>query len=162
MPTRRNKKKQIGGQKKTAKKKCMCQKGGMLLSPAQMKMLTRPRKFKTMPVKRQKGMGHGCMCNQCGGSFFGDIGSAFKRLAKNPLRLAAAIGTAGASEVIAMPADIIKHKTGIKTSDVLSKAAPVISAVGGPQLALGSKLTSVGLKQIGLGKRRLIRQPILV
>jgi hypothetical protein len=153
----RNKKKtQHGGQKKkTAKKKmCMChQMGGRLLTPAQMKMLTRPvRKFKTLPVKRkQRGMGHGCC--QCGGNIFDDIGGALTGVFHDPLRAAAAIGTLGASEVIAVPADLFKRTTGVKASKVLDKAA----------LALGSKLTSKGLSMVGLGsRRRIVRQPILV
>lgn len=168
-PVRNKKKTQHGGQKKkTAKKKmCMCQKGGMLLTPAQMKMLTRPvRKFKTLPVKRkQKGMGHGCC--QCGGNIFDDIGGAFKKVGKsivsNPLRLAGAIGTLGLSETFLTPAQLLRDTTGVKASKVLEKAAPVITAVGGPELALGSKLTSKGLSMVGLGsRRRVIRQPILV
>jgi len=159
------KKTQHGGQKKkTAKKKmCMCQMGGRLLSPSQLKMLTRPvRKFKTLPVKRkQRGMGHGCC--QCGGNIFDDIGGALTGAFHDPWRGLAAIGTLGASEVIAVPADLLKRTTGVKASKVLEKAAPVITAVGGPELALGSKLTSKGLSMVGLGsRRRLVRQPILV
>lgn len=161
---RKNKKTQHGGQKKTAKKKiCMCQKGGMLLSPAQMKMLTRPvKKFKTLPVKRkQRGMGHGCSCNQCGGNIFDSIGKAFKRTFSNPLRGIAAVGSLGLSETFLQPLDLLKSKTGIKGSQILDVAAPVIGAVGtatgNPELALGSKLTSKALKQMGLG-----RQPMLV
>lgn len=166
---RKNKKTQHGGQKKTAKKKiCMChQKGGMLLSPSQLKMLTRPvRKFKTLPVKRkQRGMGHGCLCNQCGGNIFGDIGRAFKSVGKsivsNPLRAALALGSAGASELFLTPAQLIRDSTGVRASKVLDVAAPVIGAVGtaggAPQLGLASKLTSKALKQMGLG-----RQPMLV
>ena len=164
---RKNKKKtQHGGQKKKLKM-CMChQKGGMLLSPAQMKMLTRPvRKFSTLPVKmrpKQMGMGHGCMCNQCGGNIFSDIGGALTGVFRDPLRAAAAIGTLGASEVIAIPADLFKRTTGVRASTVLDKGAPIISAIGGPEAALGSKLTSKGLSMVGLGSRRVIRQPMLI
>ena len=163
----KNKKKsQHGGQKKTKKLKCMCQNGGMFLSPAQLKMLTRPvRKFSTLPVKRpkQKGMGHGCMCNkQCGGNIFDDIGGALTGVFHDPLRAAAAIGTLGASEVIAIPADLFKRTTGVKASTVLEKAAPIIGPIAGPEAVLGSKLTSKGLSMVGLGSRRVIRQPMLV
>ena len=161
------KKKQKGGQKKTAKKKmCMCHmKGGSMLTPAQMKMLTRPvRKFSTMPVNpkmTQQGMGHcsghGHRCGQCGGNIFDSIGSAFKRTFSSPLRGLAAVSSLGLSETFLQPLDLLKSKTGVKGSDVLKKAAPVISAVGGPELALGSKLTSKGLSMMGLGK-----QPMLI
>ena len=154
---KRNKKSQHGGQKKM----CMCQNGGMLISPAQMKMLTRPvKKFSTLPVK-QKGMGHGCMCNQCGGNIFGDIGRAFKKVGKsivsNPARLALGIGTLGLSEGFLTPAQLLRDTTGIRASKLLDIGAPAISAVGGPELATASKLSSIGLKQFGLG-----RQPMLI
>lgn len=162
------KRKQKGGQKKTARKKmCMChQMGGSILTPAQMKMLMRPvRKFNTMPVNpkmTQQGMGHcGGRCGQCGGNIFDSIGKAFKKVGKsivsNPLRLAGAIGTLGLSETFLTPAQLVKDATGVKVSKVLDTTAPVISAVGGPELALGSKFTSIGLKQMGLGK-----QPMLI
>ena len=153
-------KKQKGGQMKK-KVHCVCsrnhhpmgnmQKGGRVLSPAMMKLLQRQHPdFRTLPVLRQRGMGH-CGC-QRGGDFLG-IGKAFKRFTKNPLRIGAAILTAGASEVIALPADILKHNTGIKASDVLTVGAPVLTAIN-PAGALGTKLTAFGLKQAGLGRRR--------
>jgi hypothetical protein len=169
----RNKKKtQHGGQKKKLKM-CMChQKGGMLLSPAQLKMLQRPvRKFSTLPVKmKQKGMGHGCMCKQCGGNIFDDIGGAFKSVGKsivsNPLRLAAGISTLGLSETFLTPAELLGKATGTKTSKLLEKAVPVITAVGAaqgaPSLGKAAGFTAKGLKMMGLGSRRVVRQPILV
>lgn len=142
-------------------KMCKCQKGGaMLLTPAQILRLQQPygmNRFSTMPVpvRNQRGMGH-CGC-QYGGDFLG-IGKAFKKIGKsivsNPLRLAGAISTLGLSETFLSPAQLIRDSTGVKVSTVLDKAAPVLSKVGGPELALGSKLTSIGLKQVGLGKRR--------
>ena len=146
---RKSKKSQHGG------KMCMCQRGGMFLSPAQLKMLTRPvRKFSTLPVKRpkQKGMGH-CGC-QCGGNFLSDLGGALTGAFRDPLRGLAAVATLGASEVIAVPADLLKRTTGVKASTVLDKAAPIIGPIAGPEAALGSKLTSFGLKQVGLGKKK--------
>jgi len=141
---------QKGGQMK--KKLCMCQMGGRLLSPAQVKLLQiQHPNFRTLPVKtKQRGKGH---C-QCGGSFLSDLGGALTGAFHDPLRGLAAVGTLGASEVIAVPADLLKRRTGVKASTVLDKAAPIISSVGGPELTLGSKLTSKGLSMIGLGSKR--------
>ena len=155
-------KKQLGGSKKKRVKKTMCmchQNGGMLLSPAQLKMLKRPiRRFNTLPVKTQKGMGHcGKSCHQCGGNIFDSIGKAFKRTFSNPARAALAIGSLGMSETFLQPLDLLKSKTGIKGSQILDVTAPIISAVGGPELALGSKFTSIGLKQLGLGHQPMLR-----
>lgn len=159
-------KKQKGGAKKKTTH-CVCSKkhhqmGGKFLSPAQMKMLTRPvRRFSTLPVNpklRQQGMGH-CGC-QYGGDFLG-IGKAFKKIGKsivsNPLRLALGIGSLGLSETFLQPLDLLKSKTGLKGSKILDVAAPVLSAVGGPELALGSKLTSKALKQMGLGYQPMLK-----
>ena len=152
-----NKKPQKGGEMK--KKICRCHmRGGKLLTPAQLKLLQRQNPdFRTQPVK-QKGMGHcGMPCEQCGGDFLG-IGKAFKKVGKsivsNPLRLAAAIGSMGASELMLTPAQLFRDATGIKASKVLDTAAPAIAFVGGPEAALGSKIGSTGLKMVGLGKRR--------
>ena len=162
------KKKQKGGQKKTPKKKmCRCHMmGGSMLTPAQMKMLTRPvRKFSTLPVNpkmTQQGMGHcGHRCQQCGGNIFDSIGKAFSKVGKsivsNPLRLAGAIGTLGLSETFLTPSQLIRDATGVKTSTVLDKAAPLLSKAGGKELALAGKLTSKGLQMVGLGY-----QPMLI
>lgn len=165
-PKKRGKRRSKKVSKKTKKTThCVCSKdhhqmGGSMLSPAQMKMLQRPvRRFSTLPVNpnrmRQRGMGH--CCSQCGGSFFGDLGSALTGAFHDPLRGVAAALTLGASEVIAAPADLLKRQTGVKASDVLTKGAPVIAAVGGPELVLGSKLTSKGLDMIGLGYQPMLR-----
>jgi hypothetical protein len=146
-------------------KSCGCNpsmKGGKLLTPKQIKALMGPvTKFRTMPVlnprMRQRGMGCG-HCGQCGKGFFSDLGSAVTGVFKSPLRAAAAIGTFGASELVAIPADMLKRTTGIKTSAVLDVAAPVIGMVGGPEAAIGSKLTSFGLRQVGLGHKRKKRK----
>lgn len=163
---------QSGGQMK--KKLCMCsrnhhQMGGRLLTPAQLKLLQRQHPdFRTLPVRRkQKGMGHGCMCNQCGGNIFDDIGGAFKRTFSNPLRGLAAVSTMGLSETFLQPAEKIGKAVGVKPSVALEKAAPIIGAIGAasgaPELGKASVLTSKGLKMMGLGSsRRVIRQPILV
>lgn len=162
-------KKQKGGQMKK-NVHCVCsrnhhpmgmQTGGRLLSPAAMKLLQRQHPdFRTLPVKtKQRGMGHcGKQCIQCGGSFFGDIGKAFSKVGKaivsNPLRLAGAIGTLGLSETFLTPSQLIRDATGVKTSTVLDKAAPLLSKAGGKELALAGKLTSKGLQMVGLGRRR--------
>lgn len=168
------KKHQKGGQKKRAKKKmCRCSgrhsrtimKGGSMLTPAQMKMLQRPvRKFSTLPVNpkmTQQGMGCGHHCSQCGGNIFDSIGSAFKRTFSNPLRGLAAVSTMGLSETFLQPAELIGKATGTKTSKLLEKAVPVITAVGSaqgaPSLGRAAGLTAKGLKMMGLGK-----QPMLV
>ena len=138
-------------------KKCHCakQRGGMKLNPATMDKL-RP-KYTTLPVKRrqlytlrpQRGMGH---C-QHGGNFFSDLGSAITGVFHDPVRAIAAVGTLGASEVIAMPADLLKRQTGVRTSTLLDTAAPILGPILGPEAALGAKGTSFALKQIGLGRR---------
>ena len=135
----------------------LIQKGGKLLSPAQLKLLQRQHPdFRTLPVKsKQRGMGH-CGC-QRGGDFLG-IGKAFSKVGKaivsNPLRLAGAIGTLGLSETFLTPSQLIRDATGVKTSTVLDKAAPLLSKAGGKELALAGKLTSKGLQMVGLGRRR--------
>ena len=158
---KKNKKKTMPKKHKTmGKKKTM--KGRGLLSPAQLKKLSRPvRKFKTLPVKRkQKGMGCGCHHGQQGGNIFDSIGSAFKRTFSSLPRAALAVGTLGVSETFLQPLDLLKSTTGIKGSQILDVAAPIIGAVGtatgNPELALGSKLTSKALKQLGLGRRNTI------
>lgn len=147
------------------------QKGGaMLLTPAQILRLQQPygmNRFSTMPVpiKNQQGMGH-CGC-QYGGDFLG-IGKAFKKIGKsivsNPLRLALGIGSLGLSESFLTPMQLVSDATGIKPSKVLNVAAPIIGAVGtasgAPELGLGSKFTAIGLKQMGLGKRRRSKQRV--
>lgn len=158
-------KKQKGGQMKK-NVHCVCsrihhpmgkmQKGGRF-SPAMMKLLQRQHPdFRTLPVKtKQRGMGH-CGC-QYGGDFLG-IGKAFSKVGKaivsNPLRLAGAIGTLGLSETFLTPSQLIRDATGVKTSTVLDKAAPLLSKAGGKELALAGKLTSKGLQMVGLGRRR--------
>jgi len=172
-PKKRGKTKRVKRSKKTKKTThCVCSKshhqmGGSMLSPAQMKRLQRPiRRFSTLPVNpsrmTQKGMGH-CGC-QYGGDFLG-IGKAFSKVGKsivsNPLRLAGAIGTLGLSETFLTPAQLFRDSTGIKPSKILDVAAPVIGAVGtatgNPELALGSKFTSIGLKQVGLGYQPMLK-----
>ena len=165
-------KKQKGGQMKK-KVHCVCsrihhpmsmQRGGRLLSPAAMKLLQRQHPdFRTLPVlnprMKQRGKGH-CGC-QRGGDFLG-IGKAFKKIGKsivsNPLRLALGIGSLGLSETILTPTQLIADAVGVKPSKVLNIAAPIIGAVGtaagAPELGLGSKFTAIGLKQMGLGRRR--------
>ena len=91
----------------------------------------------------------------CGAGFFSSIGNAFKKVGKsivsNPLRLAGAIGTLGLSETFLTPAQLLKQSTGIKSSDVIDKVAPILaSATGNPELALGSKLTSGTLRGMDL------------
>ena len=137
------------------KKMCKCQKGGAFLSPAEIKKLMGPvRRFSTMPVKRKpkQQMGMGCGC-QHGGNIFSDIGGALTGVFHDPLRALAAVGTLGASEVIAIPADLLKRTTGVRASTVLDKAAPLIGSLGG-EATMGAKATSFGLKQVGLGKKR--------
>ena len=137
------------------RKMCKCQCGGALLTPAMIKMLQRPyQRFNTLPVKRKpkKQMGMGCDC-QHGGNIFSDIGSALTGVFHDPLRAVAAVATLGASEVIAIPADIFKRTTGVRASTVLDKAAPLITALG-PEAAMGSKLTSKGLSMVGLGAKK--------
>jgi len=91
----------------------------------------------------------------CGSGIFSSIGRAFKKIGKsivsNPLRLAGAIGTLGLSETFLTPAQLLKETTGLKTSKVLDKVAPIIAtATGNPELALGSKLSSGVLKTMDL------------
>ena len=142
------------------RKMCKCQCGGALLTPAMIKMLQRPyQRFNTLPVKRkpkQKGMGCGC---QHGGNIFSDIGGALTGVFHDPLRALAAVATLGASEVIAIPADIFQRTTGVKASTVLDKAAPLIGPIAGPEAAMGAKATSFGLKQVGLGKKKRRGRP---
>ena len=130
--------------------------GGML-SPAQMKKLMRPyKRFNTLPVRKPKqyGMGH---C-QHGSGFFGDLGSALTGAFHDPLRGIAAGLTLGASEVIAVPADLFKRRTGVKASTVLDKGSKILTGIN-PELGMGSKATSFGLKQIGLGKKKRKARP---
>lgn len=143
------------------------------LTPAKAKQMMGPQysrgRFTTLPVpirRGQKGMGHGMGCGcGCGGQRGGDflgIGKAFSNVGRaitsNPLRLATAIGTMGMSEAFLTPAQLLKDSTGIKVSKVLDVAAPAIGAVGAaagaPELGFASKLTSKGLKQVGLGKKK--------
>ena len=133
------------------------QVGGMI-TPAQMKKLMRPvKRFSTLPVRKPKqfGMGH-CGC-QRGGNFFSDLGGALTGAFHDPLRGLAAGLTLGASEVIAMPADLFKRRTGVKASTVLDKSAGLITGIN-PELGMGAKGTSFGLKQIGLGKKKKLKR----
>ena len=138
---------------------CRCHKkqiGGMM-TPAQMKKLTRPyRGFTTLPVRKPKQYGSGCGC-QRGVNFFSDLGGALTGAFHDPLRGLAAGLTLGASEVIAMPADLFKRRTGIKPSTVLDKSAGLITGIN-PELGMGSKATSFGLKQVGLGKKKKLKR----
>ena len=137
---------------------CSCharkQHGGKFLSPTQLRTIISPvqRRFTTLPVRKPKQKGMGCGC-QHGGNFFSDLGSSLTGVFHDPLRALAAVGTLGASEVIAVPADMLKRTTGVRASTVLDRAAPLIGSLG-PEAVMGSKATSFGLKQIGLGKKR--------
>ena len=138
-------------------KMCSCarkQRGGAFMSPAQVRTIISPvqRRFTTLPVRKPKQKGMGCGC-QHGGNFFSDLGSSLTGVFHDPLRALAAVGTLGASEVIAIPADMLKRTTGVRASTVLDRAAPIIGSLG-PEAAMGSKATSFGLKQVGLGKKR--------
>ena len=130
-----------------------------MLTPQRAKKMMGPQfarpRYTTLPVpyiSKVAQKGAGCGCGQRGGDFLG-IGAAFNRFTSNPLRVAAAIGTLGASEVIALPADVFTQTTGVKASKAFDVVAPVIGALA-PEAAMGSKLTSFGLKQIGLGKKK--------
>ena len=138
--------------------KCQC--GGALLTPAMIKTNQRPyQRFNTLPVKRKPNqqMGMGCGC-QHGGNIFSDIGGALTGVFHDPLRAIAAVGTLGASEVIAIPADIFKRTTGVRASTVLDKAAPLIGTLG-TEATMGAKLTSKGLSMVGLGKKKRKGRP---
>ena len=132
------------------------QHGGAFLSPTQLRTIISPvqRRFTTLPIrKKPKQLGSGCGC-QHGGNFFSDLGSSLTGVFHDPLRALAAVGTLGASEVIAIPADMLKRTTGVRASTILDKAAPLIGPLVGPEGSMGAKATSFGLKQIGLGKKR--------
>ena len=137
-------------------KTCKCmQHGGAFLSPTQLRTIISPvqRRFTTLPIrKKPKQLGSGCGC-QHGGNFFSDLGSSLTGVFHDPLRALAAVGTLGASEVIAIPADMLKRTTGVRASTVLDRAAPIIGSLG-PEAVMGAKATSFGLKQVGLGKKR--------
>ena len=136
--------------------KCRQQRGGAFMSPAQVRTtIISPvqRRFTTLPVRKPKQKGMGCGC-QHGGNFFSDLGSSLTGVFHDPLRALAAVGTLGASEVIAIPADMLKRTTGVRASTILDKAAPLIGPLVGPEGSMGAKATSFGLKQIGLGKKR--------
>lgn len=100
--------------------------------------------------KKQKG---GCM--QQGGDFLG-IGKAFSKVGNsiihNPLRLAAAIGTAGLSETFLTPAQLTGDKVGVKPSKVVGVAAPVIGLVR-PDLGKAAGYTGTALGMMGLGHK---------
>jgi hypothetical protein len=150
-------------------KMCRCHKkqnGGAFLSPAQVKKLMGPvRRFSTMPVRKPKqyGMGH-CSLekpfskHQHGSGFFGDLGNALTGAFHDPLRGLAAGLTLGASEVVAVPADLFKRRTGVKASTVLDKGSKILTGIN-PELGMGAKGTSFGLKQIGLGKKKRRGRP---
>ena len=132
------------------------QHGGAFLSPTQLRTIISPvqRRFTTLPIrKKPKQLGSGCGC-QHGGNFFSDLGSSLTGVFHDPLRALAAVGTLGASEVIAIPADMLKRTTGVRASTILDKAAPLIGPLVGPEGSMGAKATSFGLKQIGLCKKR--------
>jgi hypothetical protein len=120
----------------------------MKLSPATMEKL-KP-KYTTLPVKRRQLY---TLRPQRGGNFFSDLGSAITGVFHDPVRAIAAVGTLGASEIIAAPADLLKRQTGVRTSTLLDTAAPILGPILGPEAALGAKGTSFALKQIGLGRR---------
>ena len=86
----------------------------------------------------------------CGGGFFSSIGNAFKRTFSSIPRAALALGSLGISETFLQPLDALKSKTGIKGSQIIDTAMPVLGLVGGPELGLASKLTSKGLKTMNL------------
>ena len=86
----------------------------------------------------------------CGGGFFSSIGNAFKRTFSSIPRAALALGSIGISETFLQPLDALKSKTGIKGSQIIDTAMPVLGLVGGPELGLASKLTSKSLKTMNL------------
>ena len=129
------------------KKICKCRGvsqcgGSKKLSPAQMKKIMGPVVYRPMPVYGQRG-----------GDFLG-IASWAKRVVKNPLRLAGAIGTFGMSEAAIKSGQAFKKITGVKPSKALNVLAPVASFMGAPEIGLPAKAVSFGYKQIGLGKKK--------
>lgn len=97
--------------------------------------------YTTLPVRQQ------------GGDFLG-IGSWAKRVVKNPLRLAAAVGTFGMSEAAIKSGQAFKSVTGVKPSKVLDVGAPIAAFAGMPEVGIPAKAVSFGYKQIGLGKKK--------
>lgn len=141
----------------------------MMLTPQQaVKLMESKRVVSTMPVPYvtkvvQRGKGCGCGQSggcQTGGDFLG-IGHAFQKVGKaitsNPLRLAAAIGTAGLSETFLTPAQLIGDKVGVKPSKALSAVTPVLGVAstlaGAPEIGKAAGYTATGLKMMGLGKK---------
>lgn len=121
-------------------------------------------KFSTLPVPYvtrvpQSGMGCGCQVGgQVGGDFLG-IGSALERTFSNPLRGLAAVSSLGLSESFLQPVEVIGKKVGVKPSEALKKATPILgqlgSIAGAPELGQASGLTAEALKQMGLGHKRV-------
>lgn len=128
-------------------------KGGAVLSPAQAKKLMGPvRRFSTMPVASQRGMGCGCH-HQHGGDFLG-IGRALKKTFSNPLRGIAAVGTFGMSEATIRGMDLAERLTGQKPSTLLKTIGVPLSIASGGESALPIAATVAGLKMIGKGRSR--------
>ena len=86
----------------------------------------------------------------CGGGFFSSIGNAFKRTFSSIPRAALALGSLGISETFLQPLDVLKSKTGIKGSQIIDTAMPLIGLAGGPELGVASGLTSKVLKGMNL------------
>ena len=101
--------------------------------------------YTTLPVRQQ------------GGDFLG-IGSWAKRVVKNPLRLAAAVGSFGFSEAAIKRGQAFKSVTGLKPRKVLDIGAPIAAFAGMPEIGMPAKAVSFGYKQIGLGKKSLHRK----
>jgi len=124
------------------------------MTPAQAKKLMGPvRRFSTMPVARQRGMGSLPRNAQHGGDFLG-IGRAFKKTFSNPLRGIAAVGTFGLSEATIRGMDLAEKVTGQKPSTLLKTIGVPLSIASGGESALPIAAAVAGLKMVGKGKSR--------